>query len=188
MTNALAITAAGMIFVNPLILRFDVGFQLSFLALVGIVYLSPILNRIFSFLPDLFKEGFVATIAAQIFTLPILIFNFDQLSLIAPLTNVLVLWLVPYTMLLGFVTGVLGFIWLPFANLLSWPTWMFLSYIISIVEWTAKIPFSNLATHFDAWAVIAYYVVIISFLVLWTVKRFVAKYNPKVLYKPEVSG
>jgi len=45
------------------------------------------------------KEAFVLTIASLTFTLPIIIFNFGQISLLSPIANVLVTWTIPLAML-----------------------------------------------------------------------------------------
>ena len=98
-TNALALTAAVLLAFNPKLLRDDVGFELSFLAIAGLVYVYPILEAIWQKikLPKLkgLSDGLLITLAAQVFTLPILAYNFSQISLIAPLANLAVLWAVP---------------------------------------------------------------------------------------------
>jgi cell division protease FtsH len=69
-----------MVLFNPYILRYDIGFQLSFLATLGLMYLQPILEKkiikgkIKKYVPKVFTEAFCATTAAQIFVLPILLF------------------------------------------------------------------------------------------------------------------
>ncbi|MBX4204903.1 MAG: ComEC family competence protein [Candidatus Doudnabacteria bacterium] len=160
-TNAMALTGAAMVLLNPKILHFDVGFQLSFLALCGLVYLTPIISWRHKWIPDWVSRGFTATLAAQIFTLPILLYNFDRLSLVSPLTNVLVLEMVPPTMALGFGTGVLGFIWPALASLVAWPLWILLSYIIEIVQLTARIPYASIGLHINIIGLLIYYAALI---------------------------
>jgi competence protein ComEC len=169
--NALALTAAVMVAVNPQILLFDVGFQLSFLALVGLVSLSPILNQYLNLIPGILREFLVATIAAQIFALPILLYNFDTLSLIAPVTNVLVLPLVPAAMLFGFATGLAGFLWKALAAALAWPAYLVLSYIIVVVEWTAKLPYASLSAHINLYGLVIYYAVLVGSLWIYHHRR-----------------
>lgn len=172
-TNALVSVCAVMLIINPKLLLFDVGFQLSFLALAGLVYLMPILSKVFSFVPRFFKEFLVATLAAQIFTLPVLLYNFDQLSLIAPITNVLVLPIVPPTMLFGFLTGLAGFIWEPIASILAWPTWTLLSYIIQVIHWTASIPYAAVSVHMNLPILIIYYLTLAGILVNLTRQKLI---------------
>ncbi|MEX1014645.1 MAG: ComEC/Rec2 family competence protein [Candidatus Paceibacterota bacterium] len=107
MKNALIFSALLMILINPKVLIYDVGFQLSFLALLGIIYLKPIFHKIIKFKNDLgflsWKDNFLTTVSAQVMVAPILIINFDNFSLISLLANVAILELIPSTMALGFI-------------------------------------------------------------------------------------
>ncbi len=155
--NALALSATVMLLINPQILHFDIGFQLSFAALLGLVYFTPRIEPYFLWLPKYLRQYLVATLAAEAATLPILLLNFGRLSLIAPLANILVLPLVPPAMLFGFLTGAFSLIWLklgiPFAGI----SWILLTYIIKVVETLARIPFAALSLKFNGLALIGYY-------------------------------
>jgi len=76
--SVILLTAFIMVFVSPLSLNYDVSFHLSFLAVLWILYTQWFFKRIFYFLPEMLaiKEAFVLTLAALVFTLPIMIFNF----------------------------------------------------------------------------------------------------------------
>jgi len=136
-----------MLAVNPLLLLGDVGFQLSFLAVMGIIYLGPTLRNWLRFIPE---ERFVnlrsilfMTFSAYIFTLPILIYNFGRISLVGPIVNVLVLPIVPLIMTLGFIFGLLGMIWSFLGWIFSLPAWFLLTYLLKVVDffshsWAAK--------------------------------------------------
>jgi len=164
-TNALAFTAVVMVFVNPLVLHFDVGFQLSFLALMGLVYLTPMLEPYFERIPKTINKYLIPTIAAQIFTLPILLLNFDRLSLVAPLANLLILPVIPLAMLFGFLTGIVGMIFAPLAMPLAWITWGILTYIIKIVEFISRIPLASLEiNYFSIFLAALYYIGLLYFL------------------------
>lgn len=134
-----------MLFQNPFLLFLDVGFQLSFLAILGIVYLQPIFSNWLSKIPDFkffpLKSTLVATFSAQVFTMPILIYNFGYISLVSPITNILIVpFLAPITILV-FIFGLSVLLFLPLASLLFWPTWLFLTYIVSVIDYFSKIPF-----------------------------------------------
>jgi competence protein ComEC len=184
-TNAMALTAAVMIAINPKVLPFDVGFQLSFLALCGLVYLAPLISWNSKYIPDWVTKGFTATMAAQIFTLPLLLYNFDRLSLIAPVTNVLVLEMVPPTMGFGFVVGALGFVWPQLAALLAWPLWILLSYIIEIVDLTSRLPYASIGVHINLIGVFVYYAILIGILgtIAWKKQGFTKSENLVKVYE-----
>ena len=106
--RVLLFAAALMLAFNPRLLRADLGFQLSFLALLGIIYFYPLgeawTNRLLEgwrlkhdsrrFLQFIFGAANL-TLAAQAAVLPIILLNFKQLSLIAPLSNILIIWTLP---------------------------------------------------------------------------------------------
>lgn len=130
--RSLVWAALVLLLANPFLLRWDIGFQLSFLAVLGLVYLLPWLKKLFDlFWPDsLGRELFLVTIAAQIATWPVAAYYFGQFSLIGPLANVAVVGflpaifilglaffllagLMPISLLLGLVlTGIVRIIWL----------------------------------------------------------------------------
>ena len=156
------VMAAGiMLVINPLLLLNDVGFQLSFLAAIGIIYLSSIFRRWLKFIPKKLirlKEIIAMTFAAQIFTLPILVYNFGRISLVAPLTNVLILPFIYWIMIFGFIFGLAGMFWQSLGMFLSLPCWFLLTYLTKIVDffsrggWAAK-TFENV--HW-LWLIISY--------------------------------
>jgi len=162
--NALAFTAAVMLGFNPQILHFDVGFQLSFLALMGLVYLCPLMEPHLLWVPKGIRKYLLPSIGAYIFTLPILLFDFGRLSLVAIPVNALVLPMVPAAMLFGFVTGGLGLVWLPLAKIAAWFSWASLTYILKIVGWSASIPLSSVGFSLSKPLVIIFYIFLVLFL------------------------
>lgn len=163
-TNALVLAGVVMLLVNPKILAFDAGFQLSFLATIGLVYLSPMLEKYFQRFASVFgiKESLVTTLSAIVLTTPIILYNFGRLSLVAPLANVLVLPAVPITMALGFIAGLAGMIWAGLGQIISWGAWVFLSYIIFVVEGLAKIKFSSFNLGKMPWFLLVFFYILIG--------------------------
>jgi len=141
-TNALIFVASLMILINPKILRDDIGFQLSFCAVLGLIYISPLFERWFQKMPSYLgiKESLQMTLSAQITTMPLIVYNFGRLSLVGPLANLLVLPVLPYLMVIGFGVLFLGLIF-PGAQYLFWPVYLILTYVIKVVELLAVIPF-----------------------------------------------
>lgn len=161
--NALLFAAVLMVFVNPFVLRFDAAFELSFLATIGLIVFSP---RIEEYLVGLYERvkllftpktlkkeekrnilvhTLAETLGAQLAVLPLIIFLFGQVSLISPITNVLVVLAVPYTMTAGFLVGVVGFMSDAAARIPAFFAWTLLEYMIQTIEFFARIPFASVS-------------------------------------------
>ena len=142
--NALIFAGALMILHNPAILRFDVAFQLSFLATAGLLFIAPRLEPKFKFLPELFgfRNNMTTTIAAQISVLPLLLYHFGAVSLISPLSNILILSFMPLTMFFGFLGGLVGMIWTGAGIAAGAVAYAFISYQIFIVTLLGSVPFA----------------------------------------------
>lgn len=135
----LSLTGGAMLLYNPNWLL-NISFQLSFLATLGVVVVAPVLISKLRMIPSLLREDIAVTLSAQALVLPILAFNFGQISLIGIVVNSLILWTVPIVMIAGFVVLVLGFV-NPFLGLLAgFLPAVLLMYFINLVEFFAKIP------------------------------------------------
>lgn len=108
--QVLALAAVAILALNPFAL-FDVGFQLSFGAVAGIVALVSPLKRLLRRLPAGFRSNMAVSIAASLGTAPISLAVFGRTSLVAPMANLLVVPLLPAAMGLGMAGAFLGFIW-----------------------------------------------------------------------------
>jgi len=160
-----------MLLFNPLLLRYDIGFQLSFLAILGIVYFYQFFFEKFKKFPNLIKESLASTLSAQIFTFPILIYNFGQISLISPLSNVLILPILPTITILGFIFSFFGIIFEPIGYLLSFPCWLLLNYLLKVVDLCSKIPYSFLTLKVNFLFLLISYSILIP-LILHLNKKF----------------
>jgi competence protein ComEC len=154
-SRTIVFAATFMLALNPLLLRLDLGFQLSFLAMMGMIYLQLIFLNFFKRIPNFkffpLKTTLSTTLSAQVFTLPILIYNFGYIPLISPLINILIVpFLAPITILI-FIFGILGMIFWGFGLILSWPTWFCLSYITEIIDFFSKISFASLRLENVPW-------------------------------------
>jgi competence protein ComEC len=162
---ALLLAAIIMLLWNPLILRFDIGFQLSFLATAGLIFLAPFFETIFKRLPKILAESASLTLAAQFFAAPIILYNFHRLSLVAPLANILVLPTIPIVMIFGFVGTFFGFLFIPLGQLINWSSWALLTYIIKITQFLARLPLSSLDFKTRFIWLIGYYGLLFAFLI-----------------------
>lgn len=150
MSIVLMVTAVGMTLANPYVLMWDAGFQLSFLATLGLIYINPILVR---FVPlhrcpkviGVLGENGLTTISAILATLPLMLYQFGRLSLVAPIVNVLILWTIPYVMLVGFVATVGGILFVPLGQILAFPGVILMEYILRIVKFFGTLSFAALS-------------------------------------------
>jgi len=112
----LLLTGLVMLLIAPLLL-FHISFQLSFLATAGLLYLAPVWQKYFREhgCNAYIAAGLSITLAAQLATLPILAWYFNQLSLSSLIANLVVVPLVEIIIVLGLFAGVAAFI-LPFAG------------------------------------------------------------------------
>lgn len=164
--NALLISAFIMVLINPYTLIYDAGFQLSFLATLGLILTGNHLEKLFRFLPDHFglREAFAMTFSAQIFALPVIMINFKRLSLISPVANVMVVPFIPFAMLFGFVSVILSYLSFNLGFILMLPAWLCLKYIIKVTEILANLPFASYeANWFSVFHFIGYYLFCILF-------------------------
>ena len=93
---------------------------------------------------DYIKEELRISLAAQIFTVPIIFFYFRQISFVAPIANILVAWLIAPIMILGIITILVGSIWWQGGFVLSWLCYGLISIVVMVVETLAKIPYASL--------------------------------------------
>lgn len=137
MRNAIAISACAMVLWNPNVLRYDLGFQLSFMAFIGIVYLKPHLDRYIkrkkNGILD-WRENLSGTLSAQVAVFPLLMHTIGSFSFISLLSNVLILIFIPATMFLGFIVAGLGLIARPLALIPAWIASILLQYEIGIIK------------------------------------------------------
>ena len=135
----LLITAGAMLLYNPNWLL-SISFQLSFLATMGVVVVAPILVERFKAVPQIIKQDLAVTLAAQAMVLPVIVYNFGQLSLVGVLANLFVLWTIPIIMVTGFISLVLGLLSNFLGSLFGWIPAILLTYFIDLVQFFSKIP------------------------------------------------
>ncbi|MEM7799427.1 MAG: DNA internalization-related competence protein ComEC/Rec2 [Chloroflexota bacterium] len=166
--------AAGFIMtlLNPNTL-FDVGFQLSFTATLSILFYadritlwarqqlakilhSDTIEAAIGFL----SEALIVTIAAQILTLPLMMYYFQQVSLVSLLANLFILPAQPGIMLWGGLSLFLGSAVLPIGQPFAWIAYLFLWYTIQMARLFASIPFASVPVSFTLYSLIIVYLFI----------------------------
>ncbi len=150
--NTLAFVAALMALWNPLLL-WDAGFQLSFFATLGLILYADPFQKAGQKLIQKFTsvetaqrmvapltEFVLLTLAAQLATLPIMAFQFKQISLVSLIANPFILPAQPAVMILGGLAVLLGLIIYPLGQLAAWIAWPLTAYTIRAVEFFDSIP------------------------------------------------
>lgn len=167
--NAIAFAALIIALWNPTAPVYDLGFQLSFLATLAIMYLAPVLKR----LPPLSAQGTLGwrdavaiTLAAELGVAPLTIINFGTFSLTALFANVGILAVIPLLTVLGFLVVLFELLFPPLAFLLATLTAFLIDYVVAVVETFAAlyVPFNP---HIGAATAAVYYCVVI-----WICWRF----------------
>jgi competence protein ComEC len=169
--NSISVAALILLFWNTNTL-FDVGFQLSFAAVISIVYFYPRLESLIKKIPDRFEEIkavdavlklFAVSLAAQLGTVPFTAYYFGRVSIISLVANIPV---VPISGLNTFI-GAAEIMFYPISpwiarlyavvnNFLVW-------FLLGFVKQAASVPFAYLeAWHFSAVFVIGYYILVIG--------------------------
>lgn len=136
----LIVTVGLMLLVNPRWIT-DLSFQLSVLATFGVIVLAPIFLHWLDKLP-IIGQDLAVTAGAQVMVIPVIAQNFHQFSLVGLITNVLILWTVPFIMILGGIMIVLSFVWFSLAWIIGIVASAFLTYFIYIVSFFASLPFA----------------------------------------------
>lgn len=165
--NSLALTGAAMLAWRPEWVV-DSGFLLSFLGTAAIVVLTPGIERRLHFLPRLVREPFAVTAAAQVGTLPVSAAGFGLLSPVAPLSNALVLPLLPLLVAAGLLLAPLGLLAPDIGRLAALPLAALLAYLEQVAHLLARVPAAALpVVAFPAWLGFAYYAALGGALLAW---------------------
>lgn len=160
--TTLAVAAAAMLLWDPWLI-FDLGFQLSMLATAGLILFATPISARLTVLPTLARGPVAVALATHLVTLPIVLHTFNTLSVVAPLSNLLVGFWIPWLMLLGVLLAVLA--WVPgIGDLLGWATWLLASLVLWEIDWAAGLPGAVVFTgRLPLWLALSWYLA----LALW---------------------
>lgn len=157
------LTGCIMILITPTILL-DIGFQLSFAATAGMLVIRPLLPSLASIpLLKLVEEDLTATIAAQITTLPILIYYFHSLGLLSLIVNTLVLWTVAPLMIIGSLAALGGLVSVTLGGVIALMCLPLLSYFLEVIRLFASFTPVVTITDLPLTIVAGYYLVVVAF-------------------------
>ncbi len=166
--TTLFVACWAMTLLNPQTL-WDLGFQLSALATASLFAFGKgtevMLNHTFlrAGWLDWAREALTATLAAQILALPLILYQFGNLSIIAPLANVALLPVVPYAMLFGGIALLGGMVSLSVGQWLALPAYAFLSWLTKGADLFANLPYAAVQIPpFPLWVLLAYYAIVVG--------------------------
>lgn len=170
--RALVFAGVCMLCINPYLLVHDPGFQLSFLATLGLIILSPYIEKRLARVPTFvgIRSFLTATLATQITVLPLLLYHTGMFSVVAIFVNVLVLPMVTVAMLLTFLTGVIGTLTSVGGIGVGYLAYLSLKYIVTIAEFFGAFPFASISIE-----AFPFFLVVVAYLVLavciWMIAR-----------------
>lgn len=155
---------------NPFYIWSDLGWYLSFIAFFGVLMVAPLALKVVSKRdePKLLAALITETVAAQIVTLPLIMYIFGRVSLIGLLANILVVPLVPLAMLLTLISGLAGMWVAPIAGWFAWPSRILLVYMLDITAVLSRVPHASAEQYINVWSMIGLYVAIaLVVLLVW---------------------
>lgn len=178
--NNLAISALILLIMNPYSLL-DIGFQLSYMGTIGIVFLH---DKIGSFIKinnkivKYFFEMIAVTTCANLAIIPIMMFHFNTISLTFYFSNIIVGPILGIVVIIGFIMFFISLIFTPISSLIAIVLNLMLKFIIKIAEITANMPFSKITIITPSFFfIIVWYLIIISISYKQKVKIFYHKNN-----------
>lgn len=146
---------------NPFAIK-DIGLQLSYLGTIGIVYLNkPVVEFLRKYMNKKIAEMAAITISAQIMVLPITVINFNNISTIFIISNIIAAPLTGAIILLGYANILIGIISIQIAKIIAIFTHSLVQLLIWTAEFTAKIPHANIVTITPHLITIIYYYIFI---------------------------
>ncbi|MBI5619830.1 ComEC/Rec2 family competence protein [Candidatus Gottesmanbacteria bacterium] len=103
-------------------------------------------SGVFHWIWSLIRENLHLTLAAQVFTIPIIFWYFHRVSLISPIANVLIGWLIQPLTVVGLVVAIAGWIFLPLGQVIAWGAWVGLQYLLTVVMLLSKVPGASIGS------------------------------------------
>jgi len=161
--RSLLMVGCALVAMRPLMLLHDIGFQLSFAATAGVMLIPDSLERVMRWIPERWglRETLTLFCAAQVATLPISLFHFGGISLVAPVANVLALPLIPIIMLCGGVLLGVGAITPVLGQAVGGVTWVLLELELRLIDLCAHAPGAFVVTKtISATALAAWYALV----------------------------
>jgi competence protein ComEC len=149
-----------MLIQNPKILVFDPSFDLTFIAMLALIYGVPIAEKYFQKVPEKYglRMLIATTLATQIAVFPYLLYNVGAVSIVSLFSNALIMFVVPLTMLIGFLATFLAFVSTVIAWPLSFVAHLLLFWILEVAHLFGNLSFSLIKiSHLSMWFILLLY-------------------------------
>ena len=147
-------------------LVWDIGFQLSVAATLGLILISPLLKRVFGIIWGVGND-IAETTSAQLAVWPILVISFGNMSLFGILVNSLILWLVPIIMALGAGLAAVGLVFEPLGRVIGWLVYVPLTMMVRIIDWFGEQAWISLKVEGLDWKWGLGYYLVLVIIIYW---------------------
>jgi competence protein ComEC len=189
-STALAFAAAVMIGIEPQVL-WDASFQLSFLAMAGLIFISPYLQAwgrkgvtaavgregTAASLCNFAADSFAVTLAAILATWPVIAYYFDVVSFVGLPATFFALLALPGIIITSALVAGAGLLAPFLAQALGWIAWLFLSYFILVVQAFDALPFSSTKlSSIHIWQIWIYYALLVAIMAAINYRRQLADF------------
>ncbi len=170
---AIAFTACLTGLINPFYVWSDVGWYLSFLAFFGVLITAPALVKRFykNKKPKWFMLVLIETLCAYVMTLPLIMYIFGQVSVVALVANLLVIPLIPLAMFFSVIAGIAGTIIPQFSAYIALPAKILLSYILDVADALASLSFAQVSAKLSTPQMLVMYGLVIALVVILILKN-----------------
>jgi competence protein ComEC len=191
---ALAFAAAVMAGIQPQLL-WSVSFQLSFLAMAGLIFFYPYFQtwgrkgvsllfksreKIVS-TASVITDGFAASLAAIVAVGPLIAYNFGVISLVSVPATFFSLPALPFIIVTAALVAFVGLFAVFIAQILGWLAWLFLSYFLSVVQGFDALPFSSFqVASVSAWHIWGYYALLAGVMALISRRNQLADFSSRL--------
>ncbi|KKP88339.1 MAG: internalization-related competence protein ComEC/Rec2 protein [Berkelbacteria bacterium GW2011_GWA2_35_9] len=153
----------------------DIGFLLSFSSMLGLIYISPLLKKIFdkyfNKMPEIINTILIETISAQIAVTPLIIHYFGRVSLISPIVNLLVLPIIPLSMLISFLTFVISLISTKISIVFGVPLLIVSKYTVEVATFFSRFQGASINVEKISWVFTSVVYITIFLLVFYLRKK-----------------
>jgi len=188
---ALAFAAAVMVGIQPQLL-WSVSFQLSFLAMAGLIFFYPYFQtwgrkgvtavfgsrEALAATGNIITDGFAASLAAIIAVGPLIAYNFGVVSLVGLPATFFSLPALPFIIVTTALVAFVGLLAPLMAQILGWLAWLFLSYFLSVVQGFDALPFSSFQVSIiSAWHIWGYYAILAGVIALLNYRNQLANFS-----------